>query len=121
MPLRTRQDWGKKEALSLAPYATKSRESLGRKYPEESHDFRPEFQRDRERIVHSTSFRSLEYKTQIPLNSTGDHIRTRLTHTLEAAQIARTLARGLNLNPDLTEAIALAHERGHTPGGEGRT
>jgi len=117
MPLRTRQDWEKKEALSLSPYATKSRESLGRKYPEESHDFRPEFQRDRERIVHSTSFRSLEYKTQIPLNSTGDHVRTRLTHTIEVSSLSRSLCRSLGLNEDLAEAIALARDLGHPPFG----
>ena len=117
MPLRTRQDWEKKEALSLAPYATKSRESLGRKYPEESHDFRPEFQRDRERIVHSTSFRSLEYKTQIPLNGTGDHVRTRLTHTIEVSSLSRSICRSLGLNEDLAEAIALARDLGHPPFG----
>ena len=117
MPLRTRKDWEKKEALSLAPYASKSRESLGRKYPEESHDFRPEFQRDRERIVHSTAFRSLEYKTQIPLNSTGDHVRTRLTHTIEVASLSRSLCRSLSLNEDLAEAIALARDLGHPPFG----
>jgi len=117
MPLRTRKDWEKKEALSLAPYASKSRESLGRKYPEESHDFRPEFQRDRERIVHSTAFRSLEYKTQIPLNSTGDHVRTRLTHTIEVASLSRSLCRSLALNEDLAEAIALARDLGHPPFG----
>jgi len=117
MPLRTRKDWEKKEALSLAPYASKSRESLGRKYPEESHDFRPEFQRDRERIVHSTAFRSLEYKTQIPLNSSGDHVRTRLTHTIEVASLSRSLCRSLSLNEDLAEAIALARDLGHPPFG----
>ena len=117
MPLRTRKDWEKKESLSLAPYASKSRESLGRKYPEESHDFRPEFQRDRERIVHSTAFRSLEYKTQIPLNSTGDHVRTRLTHTIEVASLSRSLCRSLALNEDLAEAIALARDLGHPPFG----
>jgi len=117
MPLRTRKDWEKKEALFLAPYASKSRESLGRKYPEESHDFRPEFQRDRERIVHSTAFRSLEYKTQIPLNSTGDHVRTRLTHTIEVASLSRSLCRSLALNEDLAEAIALARDLGHPPFG----
>ena len=117
MPLRTRKDWEKKESLSLAPYASKSRESLGRKYPEESHDFRPEFQRDRERIVHSTAFRSLEYKTQIPLNSTGDHVRTRLTHTIEVASLSRSLCRSLSLNEDLAEAIALARDLGHPPFG----
>jgi dGTPase len=117
MPIRTRKDWEKKEALSLAPYASKSRESLGRKYPEESHDFRPEFQRDRERIVHSTAFRSLEYKTQIPLNSTGDHVRTRLTHTIEVASLSRSLCRSLALNEDLAEAIALARDLGHPPFG----
>ena len=97
MPIRTRKDWEKKESLFLSPFATKSSESLGRKHSEESHDFRPEFQRDRERIVHCTAFRSLEYKTQIPLNGTGDHVRTRLTHTIEVSSLSRSLSRSLPL------------------------
>ena len=117
MPIRTRKDWEKKESLFLSPFATKSSESLGRKHSEESHDFRPEFQRDRERIVHCTAFRSLEYKTQIPLNGTGDHVRTRLTHTIEVSSLSRSLSRSLGLNEDLTEAIALARDLGHPPFG----
>jgi len=117
MPIRTREDWEKKEAAFLARYASKSKESLGRKHPEQSHDFRPEFQRDRERIVHSSAFRSLEYKTQIPLNETGDHVRTRLTHTIEVASLSRSLCRSLGLNEDLAEAIALARDLGHPPFG----
>lgn len=117
MPIRTREDWEKKEAAFLARYASKSKESLGRKHPEQSHDFRPEFQRDRERIVHSNAFRSLEYKSQVPLNGTGDHVRTRLTHTIEVASLSRSLCRSLGLNEDLAEAIALARDLGHPPFG----
>jgi len=101
----------------LAPYAAKSGSSLGRKYSEKEHDSRTAFQRDRDRIVHSTAFRRLEYKTQVFVNHEGDHYRTRLTHTLEAAQIGRTVARCLNLNEDLTETIILAHDLGHGPFG----
>ena len=89
MPIRTREDFERKESSHLAPYASKSRESLGRRHPENSHDFRTEFQRDRERIVHSSAFRTLEYKTQVPLSASGDHVRTRLTHTIEVASISR--------------------------------
>ena len=117
MPIHTRKDWEKRESTLLSRYASKSRESLGRKHPEQSHDFRPEFQRDRERIVHSTAFRSLEYKTQLPLNGSGDHIRTRLTHTIEVASLSRSLCRSLGLNEDLAEAIALARDLGHPPFG----
>jgi len=117
MPIHTRKDWEKRESTLLSRYASKSRESLGRKHPEQSHDFRPEFQRDRERIVHSTAFRSLEYKTQLPLNGSGDHVRTRLTHTIEVASLSRSLCRSLGLNEDLAESIALARDLGHPPFG----
>jgi dGTPase len=102
---------------TLAPYAARGAESRGRRHAEPTHPFRPIYQRDRDRIVHSTAFRRLEYKTQVFVNREGDHYRTRLTHTLEVAQIGRTLARALGLNEDLTEAIALAHDLGHTPFG----
>ena len=105
------------EEKSLAAYGMKSRESRGRKYKEIEHPFRGLFQRDRDRIIHSTAFRRLEYKTQVFVNHEGDYYRTRLTHTLETSQIARTIARALGLNEDLTEAIALAHDLGHTPFG----
>ncbi len=101
----------------LAPWATKSRESLGRTMPEEPCQLRTEFQRDRDRIIHSKAFRRLKHKTQVFLSPEGDHYRTRLTHTLEVSQIARTIARALSLNEDLTEAIALGHDLGHTPFG----
>lgn len=101
----------------LAGFATKSSASCGRKYPEPPHRYRTDFQRDRERIIHSKAFRRLEYKTQVFINSEGDHYRTRLTHTIEVAQIARTIARALRLNEDLAESIALAHDLGHTPFG----
>ena len=101
----------------LAPFAARSSESLGRKFPETDHAYRTAFQRDRERIIHSRAFRRLEYKTQVFINREGDHYRTRLTHTIEVSQIARTIARALNLNEDLAESIALAHDLGHTPFG----
>ncbi len=101
----------------LAPWAMKSRDSLGRLHGEDEHPYRSAFQRDRDRIIHCKAFRRLEYKTQVFLNHEGDHYRTRLTHTLEVAQISRTIARALGLNEDLTEAIALAHDLGHTPFG----
>ncbi|MFO8012648.1 MAG: deoxyguanosinetriphosphate triphosphohydrolase [Phycisphaerae bacterium] len=113
----TRQDVEARERRELAPYAAKSAESRGRRHPEPEHEYRTAYQRDRDRIVHSTAFRRLEYKTQVFLTHEGDYFRTRLTHTLEVAQIARTLARSLNLNEDLTEAVALAHDLGHTPFG----
>ncbi len=105
------------EAERLAPYAMKSRESRGRAYPEEEHPYRSAFQRDRDRILHTTAFRRLEYKTQVFITYEGDYYRTRLTHTLEVAQIGRTIARALRANEDLVEAIALAHDLGHTPFG----
>ncbi len=113
----TRQRLEDNEYAILAPYAVKSRETRGRTYPEEEHAYRTAFQRDRDRIVHTTAFRRLEYKTQVFINYEGDHYRTRLTHTIETAQIARTIARALMLNEDLTESIALAHDLGHTPFG----
>lgn len=101
----------------LAPYAMKGKYSKGRKHKESEHPYRSMYQRDRERIIHTTAFRRLEYKTQVFVNHEGDHYRTRLTHTLEVTQIARTIARALLLNEDLTESIALAHDLGHTPFG----
>jgi dGTPase len=107
----------KREDETLAPYALKCSQSKGRKYLENQHPFRTEFQRDRDRIIHSTAFRRLEYKAQVVLNGSGDHFRTRLTHTIEVAGITRTMARVLGLNEDLAEAIALAHDLGHPPFG----
>jgi dGTPase len=101
----------------LAPYAANNDSSLGRRYPEEIPKHRSEFQRDRDRIIHSTAFRRLEYKTQVFVNHEGDLFRTRLTHSIEVAQMSRTIARALHLNEDLSEAIALAHDLGHTPFG----
>ncbi len=115
--------WKRREQMEadekrvLAPFAQKSADSRGRKFPEARHDFRTEFQRDRARIIHSRAFRRLEYKTQVFLNGTADHLRTRLTHTIEVASISRTIARALALNEDLAEAIALAHDLGHSPFG----
>ena len=105
------------ESTDLMPYAAHNRDSRGRRIPEPDHPFRTAFQRDRDRILHSRAFRRLEYKTQVFLNDAGDHYRTRLTHTIEVAAIARTIARCLRLNEDLTEAIALGHDLGHTPYG----
>ena len=102
---------------SLSPHAIRSRESRGRPVPEEPDPIRTAFQRDRDRIIHSKSFRRLKHKTQVFIAPPGDHYVTRLTHTLEVSQIARTIARALNLNEDLTEAIALGHDLGHTPFG----
>ncbi|HNS32448.1 MAG TPA: deoxyguanosinetriphosphate triphosphohydrolase [bacterium] len=105
------------EQISLAAYAVKSFETMGRKYSETEHPLRTPFQRDRDRIIHSTAFRRLEYKTQVFIYHEGDYYRNRLTHTLEVQQIARTIARILRLNEDLVEAISLAHDIGHTPFG----
>lgn len=116
-PHRSIRVWleGKEECLS--PYAAKSRFSQGRQRPEEPSPTRTAFQRDRDRIIHSKAFRRLKHKTQVFIAPLGDHYVTRLTHTLEVSQIARSIARGLNLNEDLTEAIALGHDLGHTPFG----
>ena len=111
-----RQDIEEREKTWLAPYAARAANST-RLNPEPECDLRTAFQRDRDRIVHSKAFRRLKHKTQVFLAPTGDHYRTRLTHTLEVAQIARTLARSLRLNEDLTEAICLGHDLGHTPFG----
>jgi dGTPase len=113
----SRQERDEFEARWLAPYAVRAGQSRGRKYPEKRHDFRSEFQRDRDRILHSRAFRRLEYKTQVFVSGNQDHYRTRLTHTIEMAAVARTMARALRANEDLAEAIALAHDLGHSPFG----
>ncbi len=113
----TRDDFEAIEDGSLAPYAMRNRRSRGRVHAEPEHPFRLPFQRDRDRVIHCSAFRRLEYKTQVFVNHEGDYYRTRLTHTMEAAQITRTIARALRLNEDLAEAIALAHDLGHTPFG----
>ena len=115
--LRSRKETEALEEQTLAPYAARSARTRGRQYPEPSHEHRGAFQRDRDRILHSRCFRRLEYKTQVFINGTADHYRTRLTHTLEMTAVGRTLARALGANPDLTEAIALAHDIGHSPFG----
>lgn len=115
--MRTRQQLEEIEKKCLAPFACLSASSHGRQYAEEEHPLRTAFQRDRDRIVHSSAFRRLEYKTQVFVNHTGDYYRTRLTHTLEVAQIARTIAQSLGLNETLAEAVSLAHDLGHTPFG----
>jgi dGTPase len=115
--MKTREQMEADERAVLAPFAQKSSESRGRKFAEPQHAFRTEFQRDRARIIHARAFRRLEYKTQVFLNGAGDHLRTRLTHTIEVASISRTIARALSLNEDLAEAIALAHDLGHSPFG----
>ena len=115
--LNTRQKLEIREHEILSPYAAFSDQSQGRDYEEEPCNIRPVYQRDRDRILHSKAFRRLKHKTQVFLAPEGDHYRTRLTHTLEVAQIARTIAKALRLNEDLTEAIALGHDLGHTPFG----
>jgi dGTPase len=115
--MRTRTDLETLEARSLQPWAQRSDASLGRARPESPHPLRTCYQRDKARIIHSRAFRRLEYKTQVFLNGSGDHLRTRLTHTIEVASITRTIARALGLNEDLAEAIALAHDLGHPPVG----
>lgn len=115
--MRTREQLEKVESLTLEPYAARSSESKGRYHDEKEHEYRTAFQRDRDRIVHTGAFRRLEYKTQVFVNHEGDYYRTRLTHTLEVAQIGKTIARSLGVNSQLTEAICLAHDLGHTPFG----
>lgn len=115
--VRTRQELEEQEKRWLAPYAEKSALSRGRLYPGEPHPYRTEFQKDRDRILHTTAFRRLQYKTQVFINYEGDYYRTRLTHTMEAAQMARTIARALRVNEELAEAITLAHDLGHSPFG----
>ena len=112
-----REDYEAREDALLAPWAVRAARSRGRVYPEPEHPMRTCFQRDRDRIIHSAAFRRLEYKTQVFVNHEGDYYRTRLTHTMEGAQITRTLARSLRLNEDLAEAVVLAHDLGHTPFG----
>ncbi|MGH7198386.1 MAG: deoxyguanosinetriphosphate triphosphohydrolase [Candidatus Omnitrophota bacterium] len=113
----SRRTLEKEELRTLASYAAKSAESRGRAHAEKEHPYRTAFQRDRDRIIHSTAFRRLEYKTQVFVNHEGDYYRTRLTHSLEANQVARVIARILRLNSDLVETITLAHDLGHTPFG----
>ena len=117
MSITLREIWEKQETERLSPYACPAVRSRGRERAERDCPIRTAFQRDRDRIIHSKSFRRLKHKTQVLLLPESDHLRTRLTHTLEVAQIARTISRALNLNEDLTEAIALAHDLGHTPFG----
>ena len=114
---RTRQELEALERQSLAPYAQLSADTRGRKSREAPPEWRTEFQRDRDRVIHSRAFRRLEYKTQVFLNGTGDHLRTRLTHTMEVAAVSRNITRALKLNEDLAETIALGHALGHSPFG----
>lgn len=116
MPV-TREQLEERERQTLAPYAQFSADTRGRVFPEDPPEWRTHYQRDRDRVIHSRAFRRLEYKTQVFLNGTGDHLRTRLTHTMEVAAISRNIARALQLNEDLCETIALAHDLGHSPFG----
>ena len=113
----TRLELERREEQTLAPFAAKSGRSLGRKHAEDEHPYRTAFQRDRDRVIHSAAFRRLAYKTQVFVNHEGDYYRTRLTHSTEAAQISRTIARAIGLNEDLCEVVALGHDLGHTPFG----
>ena len=115
--LRDRIAYEREECERFAPWAVASAASRGRVHAEAEHRHRTAFQRDRDRIVHSRAFRRLEYKTQVFVYHEGDHLRNRLTHTIEASQIARTIARALRLNEELAEAVVLAHDLGHTPFG----
>ena len=117
MSYLTREQIEQREKQMLAGYASLAAESRGRLYPQPEHEIRTAYQRDRDRIIHCSAFRRLEYKTQVFIPHEKDHFRTRLTHTIEVAQISRTIARSLRLNEDLTEAIALVHDVGHTPFG----
>src|ERR1700709_2104106 len=114
---RIRQELEQIERQNLAPYPQFSAASRGRKFKEAPPEWRTHYQRDRARVIHSRAFRRLEYKTQVFLNGTGDHLRTRLTHTIEVAAISRNIASALKLNSDLAETIALAHDLGHSPFG----
>ena len=114
---RTRQELEQIERQILAPYAQFSADTQGRNFPEPPPEWRTHYQRDRDRVIHSRAFRRLEYKTQVFLNGTGDHLRTRLTHTIEVASVSRNVASALKLNADLAETIALAHDLGHSPFG----
>lgn len=113
----SREELEQRERATLGSYAQFSADSRGRVHAEEPPEWRTQFQRDRDRVIHSRAFRRLEYKTQVFLNGTGDHLRTRLTHTMEVSGISRNIARALRLNEDLTETIALAHDLGHSPFG----
>ena len=115
--MTVREETQRLESEMLAPWAARSAQTRGRSRPEEECQLRTPYQRDRDRVIHCKSFRRLKHKTQVFLSPEGDHYRTRLTHTLEVSQIARTIARALRLNEDLTEAVALAHDLGHTPFG----
>jgi len=116
MPV-VREELEQRERQILAPYAQFSADTRGREHREDPPEWRTHYQRDRDRVIHSRAFRRLEYKTQVFLNGTGDHLRTRLTHTMEVAAISRNIARALRINEDLTETISLAHDLGHSPFG----